>query len=183
MDNFQQKSFLAYVNFSDAMPVAREMVGFLSDFDSFLNYQRPESVVDAKKISASREDLIQSFALHEVVSKRSTDPLFEISEQERETFAETYVEQSIKAIALRDLPILKQDSLQLEQDEIASESELEAWLTYQVEKHEIGLENLESVRAIMLNPLVGGGLAKCQAVRQIQSTLVAVSTRKQNTLY
>ena len=165
MDNFQKKFFLAYVNFSDAMPVAREMVGFLSDFDSFLNYQRPESVVDANKIRAPREDLIQSFALHEVISKKSTDPLFEISEEEKETFTLTYADQTIRALALRDLPILNQDSLQLERDEIASDNELETWLTYQFEKHEIGLENLESLRATMQGPLVGGGLAKCQAVR------------------
>ena len=62
------------------MPVAKEMVGFLSDFDSFQSYKRPEGVVDAKKLGATREDLNESFALHEVISKKRAVPLFEISE-------------------------------------------------------------------------------------------------------
>ena len=64
-------------------------------------------MVDAKKLGATRQDLIESFTLQEVISKKKAVPLFEISEQEREAFVSAYPYTIVRALAVPHLYIFE----------------------------------------------------------------------------
>lgn len=69
----QQEAFVAFVGREHLISVARNMLNFMNQGETFLNYQRPSQIIESPSDSIKRQDLIKRFALSNAIYDEGTE--------------------------------------------------------------------------------------------------------------
>lgn len=102
----QQESFVAFVGREHLISVARNMLNFMNQGETFLNYQRPTQVIESPTDPIKRQDLIKKFALGSAIYDEGTEGPqllpFKHS-QDDVSYLKAYELKYLKKLTLKDL--------------------------------------------------------------------------------